>query len=107
MIDDDLPIGTVTIDDVRPEVIQFAVAMEKVLRRNDYKGGWVDCSYAYLITCLEDEVKELRSAYCKRRDVFSTMHEEAIDVANFAMMIYDKWNHDLDAWLNAPRDAER
>jgi len=26
MIDDDLPIGTVTIDDVRPEVIQFAIA---------------------------------------------------------------------------------
>ena len=81
---------------LRPEVQAFAQAMETQLRANDHKGGWKDCTRDYLMTCLVDEVSELRAeAYGRTFSWYSLepkpekVRAEAADVANFAMMIAD------------------
>ena len=72
---------------VRKEVIQFALAMEEKLKKNDWKGGWSNESYTFLTSRLQDEANELFAAIHAGK-INGTM-EEAVDVANFAMMIYD------------------
>ena len=71
----------------RESVKQFADAMEKVLARNDHKDGWEKCTNLYLIQRMIEEASEV----LQRLDAgeLGDMAEEAIDVANFAMMIYD------------------
>ena len=44
---------------VRQEVHDFATEMERVLRDNDHKGGWEDCTPAFLIGSLVMEVAEV------------------------------------------------
>ncbi len=66
--------------EIRLPVLRFARAMEEVLRRNDYKDGWDNCSDHYLNERLNEEVKEYNKAH---------EPEEVIDVANFCMMIWD------------------
>jgi thiamine monophosphate synthase len=72
---------------VRRPVRAFAVLMEKRLRENDHKGGWSSSPVAWLITRFNDEVRELNDA-CDDYDLPAIIHE-AIDSANFAMMIAD------------------
>lgn len=45
--------------EIRPEVKLFAEAMEKVLRENDDKSGWKECSPAWLLIMLEEKQREL------------------------------------------------
>lgn len=90
--------------DMRPEVQLFAMAMETRLRENDaQKGekGWDDISRWVLHENLVEEVGELRWAI--DNDAEGNVLEEAADVGNFAMMIFDK------AWLkiNTPRGGDR
>jgi len=66
---------------------QFSQLMMKRLEENDDKGGWDDCDPSWLITRLGDEARELIEAYLKSGD--REIIEEAVDVANFAMMIVD------------------
>lgn len=33
---------------IRREVLRFTDEMERVLKKNDYKGGWQDCDINYL-----------------------------------------------------------
>ena len=76
----------------RKSVEVFAVEMERRLRRNDYKGGWLDEHLDYLIERLEEEVEELKRAsrrYGSKRNDRSVIMEAA-DVANFAMMLADR-----------------
>ena len=74
---------------LRPEVRRFSEVMERRLRENDYKGGWKDCDYSYLTRRLQEEIDELHIAVqCKSLDLIP---KEAADVANFAMMIADKF----------------
>lgn len=72
---------------LRPQLAAFASAMESTLKANDHKGGWEDETSSWLFRRLLDETGELRRA------VFSgdriATKDEAVDVANFAMMIYD------------------
>ena len=72
---------------VREEVHDFAEAMEKVLKENDDKDGWEECSNLYLIQRLVEETSELMK-YLDAGE-FGDMCKEAVDVANFAMMIFD------------------
>jgi len=74
---------------VRPEVQAFGQAMEQVLAENDSKGGWMDETDQYLLERLKDEVKELEQALERPRDHAAIM-KEAVDVANFAMMVFDR-----------------
>ena len=55
-------------------------AMEGKLRENDHKGGWENCKESYLTNRLYEEIEE----FFDTKDV-----NELIDVANFAMMIWD------------------
>ena len=71
---------------MRNEVIEHAQLMEERLKENDHKGGWLTCSFEYLIRRLREEVNELDTALYEEGDPIM----EAADVANFAMMIADK-----------------
>lgn len=76
-------------EEIRPEVMAFAHAMEKRLRRNDYKGGWKNCKSDYLIKRLCEEYLELRDSIREKGMWGPWVRGEAADVANFAMMIWD------------------
>jgi hypothetical protein len=87
------------MEDVRPCVREFAMDMENVLRENDHKTGWKNNTLDSLFRMMGREVEELEEEI----DVFNNLQRkgvevpevrnaicrEAIDIANFAMMIYD------------------
>ena len=73
---------------MRNEVIEHASRMEERLKENDHKGGWLTCSFEYLVRRLREEVDELDTAL--NWDSSDDPIAEAADVANFAMMIADK-----------------
>ena len=83
--------------DVKPEpqsqqdaiintVAWFAAEMRMKLYENRHKGGWRDCTTAYLLRRLLEEVGELVEAQADGRQISA---EEAADVANFCMMLAD------------------
>ena len=72
---------------LRPSVREFALAMEDALRAHDHKPGWKSDPAVELFLRLEEEVNELREELVYER--YSTAMQEAADVANFAMMIFD------------------
>jgi len=74
---------------VRREVQLFAEAMERKLRDNEYKGTWEGCTEDYLMTRIEEELKELTNCHL---DSSRTL-DEAADVANFLMMLCDIRGH--------------
>ena len=73
---------------VRPDVYWFANCMEEALRRNDHKGTWEHLDDWYLTRRLLEEVGELFAALLEGRNE-GAIRDEAVDVANFAMMIAD------------------
>lgn len=85
----------------RLAVSLFALTMEQGLRKNDYKGGWLDCELEYLRDKLTEEKRELIQAVKKHEDNYYSANQsidmslmqrvidEAADVANIAMMIAD------------------
>jgi hypothetical protein len=82
---------------IRQEVMDFAKAMEDVLRKNDYKSHWLNCTYGYLLAGAQRELKEALDADDDPQN-YDRVAEELIDVANFCMMYWD---------LNHPRDRSR
>ena len=74
------------IDDVRPEVKKFAIAMEKRLRINDYKGGWHYEKPPYFVNKIIIHSAQLSN------DVFYDVLDDApidcINIANYCMMLY-------------------
>ena len=85
---------------VRKEVEWFSKWMEKKLRANDHKEHWSRSPIAYLFGRLMEELGELGLALCDAAlldedDPRAVCYDEeivgeAVDVANFAMMIADK-----------------
>ena len=70
----------------------FTDLMQQKLDKNRWKGGWQDDSYWQLLVKLEEETHELSTAmtmYSLHKDKESkeALMWEAIDVANYAMMI--------------------
>ena len=104
------------MDDIIPrtEVFLFAEAMERRLRKNDYKGGWKDSTDEYLSVHLLEEVAELlKTLNLTKKELelapiaFKKMMEdkgvvghdrmtEAMDVANYAMMLWDNTKKGVD-----------
>lgn len=96
--------------EVRSEVAKFAAEMEKVLQKNDHKSGWEGIPMVdlfYLISLEFDELKDVHDEYHTITDVYITdanairyskyvqrMREEAIDIANFCMMLCDNYPED-------------
>ena len=75
---------------LRPSVRRFALYMEATLRKNDRKGGWENEPLPDLWYKLEEETKELANAIMvKERSYGALIRDEAVDVANYAMMIFD------------------
>jgi hypothetical protein len=78
-------------------VIAFAKAMDGILVKNDHKGGWQDCDIQYLQARLVEELGEYfrsiainldyQKQYGKHKPITS---KELIDIANFAMMLWDR-----------------
>ena len=86
----------INISDVRPIVLKFASEMERVLKENDSKGGWQDCDINFLRSRLVEEMGEY-FAWCSRGSPSALnsgetkqMKKELIDIANFAMMLWDR-----------------
>lgn len=87
---------------LRPEVLAFAVLMERQLRANDHKPGWKGDHWTALLHRLREETQQLEdrlthAAYADYSDrgarVFhdpaQISAERTAHVANFAMMIAD------------------
>ena len=73
----------------RQEVQDFAVLMEQKLRKNDHKNHWSKESFTYLFSRLDEEMTELNQAVASAKTDYTRITDEAIDVANFLMMIVD------------------
>ena len=79
------------IDIKHPQVIAFAKAMDEVLCKNDYKGGWQDCDIEYLRHRLVEEMGEYFSlANCCDNVTPMQQQKELVDIANFAMMLWGR-----------------
>lgn len=83
---------------VRNEVLGFSLMMEMALKRNDYKGGWQYMAPSQIMNRIYDEVRELNKArkildkgVVSFREI-EAAKKEAIDVANFCMMMVDVLN---------------
>lgn len=82
----------VAINSPRESVRTFARAMEVKLRKNDHKPGWSETDPAVLVEWLNEEMLELHGALNARPP--EEIKEEAVDLANVAMMIYER----AEAW---------
>jgi NTP pyrophosphatase (non-canonical NTP hydrolase) len=79
------------LDILRPDVLHFALSMEKKLRKHDDRGGWKDCGIDWLFERLLVETCELGEdvkKYTRMNVNTSDVAREADDVGNFAMMIH-------------------
>ncbi len=72
---------------MRKEVRWFSELMEKKLGDNEWKGGWKDLNNPHLLKMMLDEWHELLNAVTS--DDKDSIVEEAVDIANFCMMIAD------------------
>jgi len=68
--------------EVRDGVRKFSLAMERKLRANDFKGGWKDCTLAFLEGRMKEELLEYLES---SGDV-----DELPDIANFCMMVWTR-----------------
>lgn len=94
----------------RPVLDWFSKQMEAKLVLNDHKGGWKDCEIDWLIKRLQQETNELIERWNARQSSMQgrsagenvplidvdneAIINECADVANFAMMIADKFGEE-------------
>jgi len=100
---------------IRPEVQWFANRMEKKLAKNEYKTHWKYLTFESLILKMDIEFSELKIAWkecieniqMEDKATIEALINECIDVANYAMMLTDKFN-DIVGKREADRErAER
>ena len=88
---------------IRESLMVFVSAMEQELQDNDHKPGWVDEEYVFLEDRLDKQVEELHEVVdcCNA----TLVKKQCCDVANFAMMIFDKISkeEDEDGQPNPPQ----
>lgn len=75
--------------ELRASVDWFSQEMERELRHNDHKPGWIGDDLTSLLFRVYDEVRELREALSDEEMDPVKVIAEAADVANMAMMIAD------------------
>jgi hypothetical protein len=96
-----LPIEKISfpIEIKHTQVVAFAKAMDDVLTKNDHKGGWDEgqCTIKYLQSRLVEEMGEyfsLLAMYADERGILPphvySSKKELLDIANFAMMLWDR-----------------
>ena len=90
---------TQTDPTLRPELAAFAELQERVLKKNDWKGGWQTMTVRQMLWRLHEEVLELHEASVAwdTRSAAPLLDQgpervciEAADVANFAMFIAER-----------------
>lgn len=60
-----------------------------MLLDNDHKVGWDKCDDGYLIWMLSDNLIKLSELTCQESKDLQKVIKEAVDIANYAMMIAD------------------
>ena len=80
---------------IRPELMRFVEKMEAKMQSHDEKRGdsWKKESLSYLIVRLQQEVVELHEAISNNKSN-DEISKEAVDIANFSMMIFDMFNRE-------------
>ena len=77
----------------RPKVRWFAKKMEEELRKNDYKSGWEDVDYDFLLDRAKANLREIKLAkiYGLKPNRVEEHHviKCCVDCANFCMMLAD------------------
>ena len=77
---------------MRDVVKNFAEEMKKILAKNDEKGDWNSETFSYLFQRLYTKVDELDEELDDADDYglwIKRSQKKCIDIANFAMMIWD------------------
>ncbi len=91
--------------EVREEVMWFAEKMERILRRNDGKGGWKGMKHWEIHERITQELEEVTQCLAGASD--SYLPDELVDVANYCMFM--AWNlvrpwsdplYSVDRWTN-------
>jgi NTP pyrophosphatase (non-canonical NTP hydrolase) len=70
---------------LRPELREFSLIMESILRENDHKSDWQERDVMWLLGRAYSEWCELVDAVQHNE----TVDKECADVANFIMMVWD------------------
>lgn len=88
------------LNEIRPDVINAAIQMERVLRKNDSKPGWHKCQNSYLLIRFFEEVEEVKllnengfpckMGNCGDFEITDELADAVIDVMNFGMMRLSK-----------------
>jgi len=81
------------IDIKHYQLLPFVKAMDEVLCENDHKGGWLDCDIKYLQARLVGELGEYFELVSRGSAIThpsDRYRKELIDIANFAMMLWDR-----------------
>ena len=68
-------------------VKEFAEQMQYKLDKNEHKKSWAHYEITYLLSRLKQETLELEEALMNQN--LEKAQNEAADVSNFAMMIFD------------------
>lgn len=79
---------------IRYAVKWFASQMEIVLRENAFKCGWQSSTDSYLLKKLEEHYNDLQNLIYQNEKEPADPEKvirQAIDIANYAMMIADNW----------------
>ena len=84
---------------LREPVLWFAKQMENILRTHDDRGGWSECGDLWLFNRMREESQELKRVLGNPE---KTIHE-AVDVANFCMMIADNERRYLHGGIQGGR----
>lgn len=74
----------------------FSEQMEQRLKANDHKGGWDRETFGYFCAKIHDTVHKLTSKRFIKNPDLNLITKEAIDLANYAMMIADNTRHTLE-----------
>jgi len=104
------PIQTSDIT-MRAEVAQFAIDMEKQLRKNEWKGGWQNETIVYLLHQFQlkaNEVNESLNYLVNVSDsivAHEVVLEDITDAANYLMMLADKLRCSIQRLKGDPNGA--
>lgn len=79
------------IDEIRPEVIEFAKSMESILQFDDFKYGWETMSKKELIIKISKHFNKLLSLTLSFDDSLSNaeISKECIRISNYLMFLFN------------------
>ncbi len=97
-IQDELDEALEQVVTLRPEVQEFAFALERTLRKNDHKGGWQQMTFSDCMERAADESVELDDELRKPKPSLKKVRHEIEDWANFLLFA---WHNAQDEfWRN-------